>query len=342
VILNASSVLAAFAAILRVSVGLILVAVGARAILRRRRCPEGDDEGRFYLLFTLAATLLGLAVVSWPLLYVVLQSYVPRWPGVMCILGVTRIGTGSQGPASHLPGLLAALEATKPALVFLGGAWLVLHLAHRRAATGALAGRVLAAILACGLLAVADGAAEIAYLVIPKKETFLAAGCCLSVTDRSTASMGAGLDVVPPAAGHAGASAAFFLLGGALVAALSAGIRRLGTARGPGPWLPLALAGAAASLPVGFLFLSAVAVPAFLRVAYHDCPYCLLSSAPESILGIACYLLGVFAVGWASIARFLGTPPGAGAAASPCLPLLRLARFGYLGALLMAGVRLAW
>ena len=82
-------------------------------------------ERNAYLMMTLALVLLGLGLASWPLLYLLLQSYVPSWPGVMCIDGVTRIGTGSLGASRFLPGLLTALQVFKPLLMLMGGAWLV-------------------------------------------------------------------------------------------------------------------------------------------------------------------------------------------------------------------------
>ena len=67
--------------------------------------PDNRDavETRSYLVFLVTILLVGLSVFSWPLLYLLLQSYVPEWPGVMCIYGVTRIGTGSLGVSRWLP-----------------------------------------------------------------------------------------------------------------------------------------------------------------------------------------------------------------------------------------------
>jgi len=148
-IVNGFSVVAVFAAVLRAALGMAVLVAGARAIRSSRSARDaGTGEDRFYLLVTLCATLVGLSVVSWPLLYLVLESYVPgsggpQWPGVMCIQGVTRIGTGSVGAASLLPPLVGTLLVTKPLLVLVSGAWLVLHLVNRKSRTGALTGRVL-------------------------------------------------------------------------------------------------------------------------------------------------------------------------------------------------------
>src|SRR5262249_763476 len=112
-----------------------------------------------------------------------LQSYVPEWPGVMCIYGVTQVGTGSLGPSRFLPGLVKLLQMTKPALVFGSGAWFVLYWVNWRTATAPLQSRILLALVVLGLLAACDATAETAYLVIPKKEEFLSAGCCTAGLD---------------------------------------------------------------------------------------------------------------------------------------------------------------
>ncbi len=329
VILNPFSVVAAFAAVLRVVLGVLVVVVGVRALRR----PSGAGEERYHLLLGLGVTLLGLGVLSWPLLYLVLDSYVPAnggpaWPGVMCGQGVARVGTGSVGPASLLPGLLAFLAVMKPLLVFVAGACLVLHLADRQRRTGALARRALAAFTLFGVLAVADSAAETGYLLIPKQEKFLAAGCCAA----HAAAEAPPPPVAPPPTQRAPLTAAFLGVGAALVLALTAAIGR------GGRWLALAFPLALLSLPLGLLFLCDVAAPTFLRLPYHRCAFCLARLRPETLLGIALYVLGAFGVGWAVAARLAARGGGTGEGIS--FPLLRMARFGYLGALLMAGVML--
>jgi len=188
-ILNAYAVLDAFLSLLRGMIGLLVLWIGISTWstwLRRAPGPEGrkELEDRGYLLFLLAGLLLALNVLSWPVFYLLLQSYVPEWgDSVMCIYGVTKIGLGSSGPSRFLPTLVNALQAMKPVLVFLSGAWFVLYLVNRRTYTAPLTGRVLLLLLVAGLLAVADAAAESAYLVIPKKEEFLSSGCCTEAFD---------------------------------------------------------------------------------------------------------------------------------------------------------------
>src|SRR6266567_550145 len=201
-ILNAYAVLDAFVALLRLPLGLLVVGLGAGAWRRYRRLPRvlanaatpGEREAledRNYLLSLLALLLVGLNLASWPLLYLLLQSYVPEWPGLMCIYGVTRVGAGSEGASRFLPGLLAALQGLKPLVVFGSGAWLVLYLLNRRTRTAPLLGRVFLALVACGALTAADAAAELAYLGIPKKEESLSTGCCTGAFAESSGAWGA-------------------------------------------------------------------------------------------------------------------------------------------------------
>jgi hypothetical protein len=330
VIANPFSVVAAFAAILRLALGLFVLAASILAIRGWRRArAAGCGEERFYLLVAASVVLTALAVVSWPLLYLVLQSYVPLWPGVMCVQGVTRIGTGSVGAAAWLPHLLQVLAVTKPLLVFASGAWLVLHLVNRRQRTEGLTGRVLAALVVCAFLAVADSAVETAYLFVPKQERVLAAGCCggdIAAEPFARAS----LPLVAGTGQRTLVSAAFLGLGSIIVMALTAAIRR------GRPWLAVSLMGAVISLPLGLVFLFDIAAPWFLHLPYHHCVYCLARWMPETLVGILLYVFGAFAAAWAFAAR--GQATGGGAGEAVAIPLLRMARFCYLGSLLMAAV----
>ncbi len=342
--LNAYAVLDGALSLLRLGLGLLVVVLwfaAWRAWRRRAADPEGQKalEDRCYLLFMLSGLLLVFNIVSWPLLYLLLQSYVPQWPDVMCIYGVTKIGTGAAGPSRFLPPLLAALQVMKPVLVFLSGAWFVLHLVNRGTQTAPLTGRVLLALVGAGLLAAADAGSEVAYIAIPKKDQPAYEGCCTEAFDsRSGASrylppMPAGTDPGPWLYG------AYYAVNGGMALALAvAGVRR----RLAAGWLAPLLVGAAASVAVNFVFLLDAAAPRLLRLPYHHCPYDLVRWAPESLVAVALFLCGCFAVGWAVVAGWLGR----GKESRPFLAetvgrLLRLAFLGYIGSMVMLSVELA-
>ncbi len=341
-ILNAYAVLDLFASGLRLALAVLVLGLGVSAWRSWRHAAEDPErrralEDRSYLLFLLGGTLLALNVLSWPLLYLLLQSYVPEWPGVMCVYGVTRIGAGSIGPARFLPPLLTALQVAKPALVFLSGAWFVLYLINRRTETAPLTGRVIGVLLAAGLLAAADAAAETGYLLIPKKEEFVSGGCCTVAFDGRPA--GGGLFLGPDAAPRL--TVVYYAVNVGTLMAL-AGSSFLCRTRSSPRWVAPLPALALLGLAVGGVFLVEVAAPRLDRLPYHHCPYDLVTRAPESLVAVALFFGGVFLVGWACVAAWLG---GRGEAAQS-LPefvsrLLGLAFLCYLGSLIMTSVELA-
>jgi hypothetical protein len=345
-ILNAYAVLDAFLGLLRLGLGLLVLSLGLAAwrTWSRHAAVQGDRkalEDRCYLLFLLGGFLLCLNVIAWPVFYLLLQSYVPEWPGVMCIYGVTRIGTGSLGPSRYLPSLVIGLQIAKPALVFLSGAWFVLYLLNRRARTAPLTGRVVLVLLAAGLLAAADAAAEVAYIAIPKKEEFLSGGCCTAVFDTQSHTARFLPAALVKDNHDSWLYAAYFGVNAALV--LGADIcARVCRRRLPRLGLPVLLLLAAIGVAVNGVFLVEVAAPRLLGLPYHHCPYDLVPRAPESLVAIALFLGGTFAVGWACVAAWLGRD----SEVRPLLPetvgrLLQLAVFGYLLSLVMMSVELA-
>lgn len=308
-ILNAYSVLDAFICLLRGLVGTIVVVLSLAALWRSRGpiTPESRKslEDRGHLLFLLAFLILGLSIVSWPLLYLLLQSYVPEWPGVMCIYGVTQIGAGSVGPSRFLPSLLKILEISKPALIFAGGAWFVLYLLNRRTKSSPMFNQILWGLFGVGLLATADAAVESAYLMVPKKEKFLAVGCCTLAFDAE----GSSSRFVPKALINENYRAilygAYYGINGALI--LSLLVAAHGSRGGPTRiFLGLLLFMSLLAVPISGLFLIEIAAPALLHQPYHHCPYDLVPDVPESVLAVVLFLWAVFCVGWSCVAGWFG------------------------------------
>ncbi|MHC4958519.1 MAG: hypothetical protein ACYTGN_09090 [Planctomycetota bacterium] len=322
------------------------VAGGALLVLLyglRGRGPAHEvdrEHGRRHLALMVGATLAGVCILSWPLFYLVLQSYVSEWPGVMCIQGVARIGLDSAGAAAALPVLVGALEISKPALAFLAGVWVVLHLAQRTATTDVRSGRVFLGLALFGLLAVIDGAAEAAYLFIPKREDLLAAGCCTTVGPGAFSRWAAfGLPSAAIDASRAATlSVSMAVLLVALLIAITMSLRWLRRGRDPGALLAVVLAGALVSVPLALAYQALVAAPAVLGVPGHLCPYCLVADSPFSIVALTCFTIGAFAVGWAATVRWIGSTDGR----TLLFPLLRTARAGYLGALVVTTVRISF
>lgn len=338
-IVNAYAILAAFLCLLQVVLGLLVVGSALRSLRRWNFSSTLEQkqavEERTYLQLLLALLLLGFNLASWPVLYLLLQSYVPSWPGIMCIFGVTQIGTGSLGSSRHLPWLLSTLQATKPLLVFLGGSWFVVYLANRGTPNAALMRRLLTWLLPLGLLSVGDACCEAAYLGIPKQEETLSVGCC-------TAGLVDSSRFVPHSLLESGGrdvlTTAFFLCVGLMCTVLFFSIRR---ERFRGGQLVGLLAGAVVCLGLGVVFLVEVASPSLLQRP-HYCPYDLVDEVPESILAVVLFLLGSFSVGWAAVVYGCGRV----SETRELLPTLTgrvlfLGLFGYLGSLVMVSLELA-
>jgi hypothetical protein len=340
-ILNAYAVLDAFVSLLRLFSGVLVIGLAAFAWRQWRRTPlpaqRQSLEDRSYLLFLLSFLLLGLNLASWPLLYLLLQSYVPQWPGVMCIYGVTQVGQGTMGISRFLPTLVETLQFSKPALVFLTGACFVLYWINRRSHTSPVLGRVLLGLFILGVVDVVDAGAELAYLVIPKKEEFLSSGCCTASPESASRFTPSAL--VSPES-HSLLYAAYYGLNLGMALLLAAALR----STRPLAWrnlLPL-LGGAALSVVVNGVFLVEIVAPRLLRLPEHHCPYDLVGGAPESLIGLALFLGGCFCVGWSFVARCLGRCPET----DPYLPqvvrsLYACAIFGYLFSLVLITTELA-
>jgi hypothetical protein len=342
-ILNAYAVLDAFVSLLRLPFGLLVLGLGLAAWRASRR-PAGPEERRLledrnYLLGLVAVLLLALNLGSWPLLYLLLQSYVPQWEGVMCIYGVTRIGSGSTSISRFLPGLLAALQALKPLVVFASGAWFVLYLLNRRTDTGPLLGRTLLVLIVFGALTVADAGCELAYLVIPKKEVSYSGGCCAGAFDDAAAGPWGALTA---AVGGPGARpwlyTAYYASNLLMAAALFVWARRSGSGAG---LVPL-LAGAVVALAASAVFLVEVASPILLHLPQHHCPYDLVEAAPEALIAVALFAAATFSVGWACVAGWFARCPQTAPFLGPAVGrLLSLACWCYVGSLLVMSIDLA-
>jgi hypothetical protein len=343
-IVNAYAVLDIFTSLARLLLGLLVIGLAFSTWWQRRGDLAAEQktriEDRFYLLVLLGLFLVVLNITSWPLLYLLLQSYVPQWPGVMCIYGVTQVGKGSLGTSRFLPVLLTALQLLKPALVFLTGAWFVLYSINRRTMTAPLMPALLVFTILLGVVAVADSTAESAYLVIPKKEEFLSAGCCSGAieSDSQAARFVPGLALDEET--RPWLYAAYYVVNLGMCAAITLYIRRPEWGKSGIGLLPL-VSGALVSVPVNWVFLVEIAAPTLLHLPHHHCPYDLIPVVPESLAAIALFVLGCFATGWACVAAFADRPQTRPFLGDEVAKLLRLALWGYCFSLAMLSFEMA-
>ena len=97
-------------------------------VLRNREKPSQNQweeivlDERIRFLFFLGSGLLVLRLLSYPLFYLTLQSFVKHIQGAMCIYGVTMV----------LPHLFKFIKIEKPLLLFFCGQWLIWHSLSRK------------------------------------------------------------------------------------------------------------------------------------------------------------------------------------------------------------------
>ena len=340
-ILNAYSVLAAFVAVAELVLGLVAVVLGLRAARgsAANGATQGDDA-RTPLLHLTASRLVLLGAASLPLVYLMLRSYVAEWPGIMCVQGVTRVGSVSIGIAAWLPTLLATLLATKCALLIVSGGWMALHAVDRGTHAAPLVRRVAAWIAIAGAVAVVDAGTQITYLAIPKREVRIAVGCCTMATAGPVdTARPEDADEAATARRRAAWTAAFFGLGTATALLAAATMRRGLRDVDRAWWAPVAAGGAISTAVAGAGFLPTSLGPARLRQPLHECGWCLVERAPEIWLGVAALVGASACVVWAAIlSRAAPGDEVRGPRAVVLRRLLGAACLGFSFALVMAAV----
>jgi hypothetical protein len=343
-VLNGYTILSIFLCLMRLILSLIVVSVAFTSwrMSRRTLTPEQTEtvENRSYLLFLSGTVLIGINVVSWPIMYLLLQSYVQEWPSAMCIYGITQIGAGTLGTSRFLPALLTGLQWTKPLLVFLSGAGYVLYRINRRTQTAPLQNRVLLVLLLIGASTFVDSAVEGAYLIIPKTEIRLAGGCCTNALEFIEQESKFRPRIRFTETQRPYLFTAYYSLNLAMIAGLFyyVAFKPSQTRR---PWQWLLLLGGLLSIPVSLLYLIEIAAPAILGLPFHHCAYDLISAAPESVAGVGLFLLGCFSVGWSFIAREFGSCDQSRSFIPEYVSrLLFLALFGYVGSLLVISLEM--
>ena len=289
-------------------------------------------EGRTYLAALLGYLVLGLSLISWLVFYLVLDSFVPQWPGAMCIYGITQFGSGMSGAVGWLPTLITVLQSLKPLLVFTAGAALVLYRFYRQLGTRTLLPRIASLLFVVAVLAMLDAATELGYLAIPKYEKMPSSGCC---------SAAIGVEKVQALSQREQQKWqwSYYGLHAVMIGLLWRGIVK----RGPpaSAQLLLVTATALATFGISMRFLIDVASPRLLHLPYHRCLYDLVPGVPESGVALGLLLWGTFCVGWSAVVAWLGrAPESVAAAANETRRWYAYALVGYAGSVVMLSLDL--
>ncbi len=299
-ILNLFTIVILFVAGLSILLGVFL-ALSSLNLYRKwgkQLSQEGRSKGEewAYLMALVAVVVLIVRIMSWPLFYATLASYVPLVQGAMCIYGVTRIS----------PNLSNFLQVLKPVVFFLIGAWLILHHLDRTTKTSPLMRRKLLFLFIVSLFVSIDGGLDTLYFLSLNPRTPVS--CCTTIFDipsRATALISRSI-LGPMYEGFMLplyytsnlallASLGFILWKGPL----ETNPKRRGIMGG-------VLLFTIINLTVTGLALIETIAPRLMGLPHHHDPYCLPLHVPDSPFIIALFMLGTFAPGWALMIEFLG------------------------------------
>ncbi len=322
-ILNALSISMIFIGLLS---ALLVIWGGSSSLILYKKWEKSSTqeeraflEDRSYLVLLIMVIVLLIRLISWPLFYGTLQSFIHDIEGAMCIFGVTQVK----------PGLTLFLEYLKPINFFFIGGWLVLHSLDRLTKTAPIMGMKLLLLTVLSLLVFIESAGDILLMIGIKPGTLVS--CCTTVTDildRPTRTTPESI-LGPQYAEYL--KILYFvthlLLIGmvGLVLKLKKLENTFSRRRGV----------------LGFLFFFAlingivfvlsqieVFAPLMMHLPFHHCLYCLWQYVPDSILMYLLFILGTFSVGWGFTTDLFGKI----GEASDLLPkyLRKIYRFAFL------------
>lgn len=297
-ILNPWTISALFLAGIAFALAAVTVVMGVRSVVAGRsgRAQVEAHEDRGHLLVLLVSTLGLVRLLAWPQFFLLLRSYVPQLAplGAMCAFGVTRVS----------PRLVAAVEWSKPLVLFAFAWWWLVELLRRRTNDAGLARvRDLAAV-AIAFAAAAECALEVAYVLHANGGQAIT--CCTQLVDSDDSrAVASAVDVLSPADGHSFATyVALSVL--AIAASIAAGRSK----REHSPWRSTPASLAFAVLAIANLLAThaawlAIVAPRVLGLPYHHCLYELVLDTPMlgsaallACAGIACLVLPLCLAAW--------------------------------------------
>lgn len=294
-IINVFTIISLFIAAVSLVLGLFQAGVSLFLYKNWKKVRTGEEKTRLedfaYLVLLIASVVLMVRLLSWPLFYATLNSYVPEIQGAMCVAGVTQIQAG----------MARLLQTIKPLVFFAVGGWLLLNMLDRSTKTGPLMEKKFLLLSLVSLLVIGDSLGEMVYLFKVKATTSVA--CCTTIFDVPSRSSA----MIPKSIfgeGYGGLMIPIYYISNAIVLGFigillwtgSTGIVALSSA------FFLALV----SVPItGVCALEKIA-PTLMELPYHHCLYCFPKNVPDGAIIIALFVIGTFSMGWAFMLKLLG------------------------------------
>lgn len=246
-------------------------------------------EERSYLVLLIMVVGLSIRLISWPLFYATLQSFIHEIEGAMCIFGVTRVK----------PGLTRFLEFLKPINFFLIGGWMMLHILDRATQTSPLIKRKLLLLSMILLFVLADSLGDILLMIGISPGTLVS--CCTTVTDISSRPTRTTPESIF-GAGYAQSLKVLFLVSHLFLTGWIGFSLKFKKLENAFPWrrqfLGIIFLLALANAVLFVLSQIEVFAPAMMGLPFHHCLYCLWQYAPHSMAIYLSFILGTFSAGW--------------------------------------------
>lgn len=273
-------------------------------------------ERSIHLATLVAVVCLAISMLGWPLLYAMLDSFVPEIPGAMCIYGVTKV----------MPATATLIQAAKPAVIFVLGAWLLLeHVRRRSGLPPRRSGRVAALAAVAALVAFVHGV-ELYYVF--NMDSLNEVSCCSRYGEAAGLKLRAASYYLPwalPGPARCIVLNGLFFVGLPVLAlwlllrSRSRKLRRGGFGLAEDAMLLAISVGLGLATLLEF---SEVLAPLLMRLPFHHCLYCLVTNGrvPDSPLIVGNLGIGIFAAGWTAV---LGSALQMGPPVPEALPLYR-------------------
>jgi hypothetical protein len=290
-------------------------ALSALYFHRQLRECEGIDErasaqNRCHLSLLLLFTAFIIRLVTWPLLYILLQSLIPMVPGAMCIYGVTRV----------MPALISFLQVIKPLAFFFIGGWLLFYGLDVSLKNRPLINKSIRLLIIVSIVAAADGIAEVLFVLLFSPPG-VAVSCCTVVADLIIPARP--LIPVPLLSAHYynALMAGYHVFNLGFAGFIGLLIYRKSTRR---VWLMLAAIAALLNGLITYGAFKEYLGPRLMHLPDHHCLYCMLQYRPISIGILSLFVLGSFLAIWPQwLSRAAGSNEATGGLTSMNLSLFK-------------------
>ena len=329
-IINIFTIISLFIA--AVSLILAIFQAGVSLFLYKNWGVAGTGEERTrledfaYLVLLIASVILMVRLLSWPLFYGTLNSYVPDIHGAMCVAGVTQIKAG----------MARLLQTIKPLVFFAVGGWLLLNMLDRTTKTSPLMKRKFLLLSLVSLLVIGDSLGEMVYLFKVKATSSVA--CCTTIFDVPTRSSA----MIPKSIfgeGYGGMMIPIYYGSNLAVIGVIGVLIFLGTTS----TIALAVAFLLALLNVfltGICGIERIA-PVLMELPFHHCLYCFPRNVPDGAIIMSLFVIGTFSAGWALMLKVIGRSSETEESLNRYIKnLLWLSFVGLLSSMIMVSVHL--